>query len=245
MKNKFLLFLSMSITIIMSITSCGLKTGYLKYEGKGNEIIVTEKIKEFMKENESPSIVLKVPKTEQKSTESDLNNYIYSAIEKELALAGFNVKDRGLYNEIVGKADAIDYNELKKLTKTDLILELVNIDREIKYVTNVLYTQDGEERYYEDYHFDRYGAVIEFKITIIENNQYGGSYTFNYNPCENINKDKCICQVGYKKLPNKAYPHLNMCNVDNEIEKYDLVERNVLEEFVRDGVKKMIAEIKK
>ena len=30
-------------------TSCGLKTGYLKYEGKSDEIIVTKKIKEFMK----------------------------------------------------------------------------------------------------------------------------------------------------------------------------------------------------
>ena len=124
MKNKNFLIGLFLLTIFN--TSC-LKTGYLKYQKKPDEIVTGTKIKEFIKNNPNPSIVLKVPNTENKSTQSDPNNYIYSTIEKELTKAGFNVKDRGLFNEIVSKADAINYNDLKKLTGTDLILDHYNL----------------------------------------------------------------------------------------------------------------------
>ena len=237
MRNKILLF----IILFSFLTSSCLKTGYLKFDGKKDEIIASQKIKDFMKKNQNPSIVLRVPNCENKSTQSDPNSYIYSAIEKELMIGGFNVKDRGLFNEVVRQANSLDYEEIKNLTGTDLILELIRVDIAIKHETNTIYTEKNEERVYKNSRLRRVGAAIEFKITIIENNDYGGSYSFYYTPCGWDSKNDCSCQIGYKR--RKVYPHINMCEIDKN-RSYEAIEKNVMEEFVRDGVKRVINEIR-
>lgn len=237
-RKSFLLFLAV---ITLLTTSC-LKTGYLKYDGKKNEIIASQKIKEFMQKNPSPSIVLRVPKAELLSTQADPNGYIYSAIEKELMIAGFNVKDRGLFNEIVGKASGITYQELKKLTGTDLILELVRADLAVEHETNRIYSKLNEEVVFKNAKIVRNGAAIEFKITIIENNDYGGSYSFYYTPCPKSENNDCSCQIGYKG--SKVYTNLNLCK-DENYDGYEKIDKDILEEFVREGVKKVIAEIRR
>lgn len=102
---------------ILLLSSCGLQKGYLIFTGKQNEIIATQTIKDYIKSNTTPSIVLKAPNSEKKTTQSDPNSYIYNAIEKELLLAGFDVKDRGLFNEVISKSKEIDYNEIFKKSK--------------------------------------------------------------------------------------------------------------------------------
>lgn len=229
------------------LTSCGLQKGYVLFNSKQNEIIATPMIKEYMKMHPSPAIVLKAPNSENKSTQADPNSYIYNAIEKELLLAGFDVKDRGLFNEVVSKSKEINYTELKKLSGTELILELVQVSTNIEYGTNKYYRKDGTEIIRKDYTFKKYGAVIEFKMTLIEKNQYAGSYSFNYTPCEKVDKSNCDCEVAYKILPAKIYPFLSFCRGANNSQKgaFEYVSQNTMETFVRDGVKQMIAEIKK
>ena len=244
MKNSKL-FLSCLVTILLA-TSC-LQKGYVLFKNKPNEIIATPMIKEYLKKQPNPAIVLKAPNTENKSTQADPNSYIYNAIEKELLLAGFDVKDRGLYNEVVNKSKEINYDDLKKLTQTDLILELVQVSTNIEHGTNMYYRKDGTEKIRKDHTFRKYGAVIEFKLTLIENNQYAGSYSFNYTPCDKIDKNNCECEVAYKVLPPKFYPNLSFCRgqKNSSNSSYEYVSQNTMEEFVRNGVKLMINEIKK
>ena len=61
---------------------------------------------------------------------------IYNAIEKELLKENYSVRDRGLFNELLSKAQTTDYSKIKELTNTDIILEVVNIDPSVVYTTN-------------------------------------------------------------------------------------------------------------
>ncbi|MBS1738517.1 MAG: hypothetical protein JSS98_18195 [Bacteroidetes bacterium] len=237
----------LTVIAILVMTSCALQKGHIQFNSKPNEVIATPMIKEYMKLHPHPAIVLKAPNSENKSTQADPNSYIYNTIEKELLLAGFDVKDRGLFNEVVSKSNEINYVELKKLTGTELILELVQVSRSIEYGTNKYYGKDGTERTSNNYTFKKYGAVIEFKMTLIEKNQYAGSYSFNYTPCGKVDKSNCDCEVAYKVVPAKIYPHLSSCGGNKSSQKmaYEYVSQNIMEELVRNGVRQMIAEIKK
>lgn len=235
--------------LIVSTLLCGcLQKGYVKYTNKVDEVIATQMIKDYIKENPNPSIVLKVPVSENRITQSDPNSYMYNAIEKELLNGGFDVKDRSLFNEVIGKSKEINYSEIQKLTGTDLILELVHSSTKEVFTTNRYYRTDGSERISTENTFDKYGAVIEFKLTLIEKNQYAGSYLFNYVPCTDIKQD-CECEVAYKTFPRKEYLYLSFCNQPQNTEGEEIkpfeVSPDVMGEFVRNGVKQMVAEIRK
>ncbi|MBK8806428.1 MAG: hypothetical protein IPO21_07225 [Bacteroidales bacterium] len=232
------------LTSFLLFSSCVLKKGNLLLTEKENEIIATQSIKDYMKLFSNPSIVLKAPNSENKTTQADPNSYIYNAIEKELLIAGFDVKDRGLFNEVVGKSKEINYEEIRTLTGTDLILELVNVSTKLEFVTNKYYKADGRESI-APYTYKVYGAVIEFKLIIIQNNQYAGSYLFYYTPCSKITED-CGCKVLYKDFPSKVYPYLNPCTIDMSPNRtsFEYVSQDAMVEFVRNGVKQMINEIK-
>ena len=89
----------------------------------------------FLKNNKNPTIVLRVPNSissvvsENKSMQGSSN--IYNAIEKELFKAGFAVRDRALFEQVLDKnygkdisVGKVDYSKINELTETDLILEL-------------------------------------------------------------------------------------------------------------------------
>ena len=137
--TNIFLFISLSLLFF----SCVLQKGTLQYEGKKDEIIATETIKDYMAKNKNPSVVLRVPHVEENATKSDPNDYIYNAIEKELIIAGFDVKDRGLFSEVMKKKnESVNYAEINELTGTDLILELVKIDRQVEHTTNKIITKE-------------------------------------------------------------------------------------------------------
>jgi len=236
-----------SITIlfftIILFSSCALQTGYIQFEGKADEIISSQKIKDFMAQNSNPTIVLRVPFTEERTTQSEPNSYIFNAIEKELVLGGFNLKDRGLFNEVVDKASDIDYKELRELTGTDLLLELVRFETNIKHSTNRIFDKHGVSITVDNATINRPGAAIEFKLILLENNEYGGNYSFYYTPCKGIYQD-CECFIGYKMSPKRVYPHINMCKSEGKNFAFERIEQDVLENFIRSGVKHMIDEIK-
>ena len=245
----------LTVFFVLLINSCGLKRGYLKFDNRNDELIATEKIKDFIKQNPQPSIVLRVPISEKNATDADQNSYIYTAIEKELVLAGFVLRDRGLFNEVVSSQAALNYSKIVELTNTDLILELVKVDTKIPFKTNKAYKKDGTEVILKKLSYTRLGASIEFKLILVKSNEYGGSYSFTYAPCTEKN-DNCYCQVPYK-TSNKFYPDykLNWCTIDNKGKDkkklndatptaYETIPQNEFEIFVRNGVKKVIGSIK-
>lgn len=244
MKKTFLK-IGFSPILFLLLSCSSLQMGLIRFEGKQDEIIATNKIVEFIKNNPNPSIVLRVPNTEKQATQSDPNGYIYNAIEKELVLANFNVKDRGLFNEVVNKSSGIDYTKIKEITGTELILELVRVQPNVEYSTNRVYTKTGETKIFNNHIIKRAGAAIEFKLIIVENNDYGGSYSFYYTPCSESSTPDCTSYIGYKNFPNKVYPNINKCKSNSKLAAYETVDQNIVEEFVRNGVKRMILEIKK
>lgn len=248
---KFKVILLISVTLFIA-TSCGIKKGFLKFDKRNDEVFATSKIKEFMRKNPRPSIVLRVPNTNTDALQSDQNSYIYTAIEKELLKADFDLKDRGLFNQVVNSQQGLDYSKISQLTGTDLILELVKINPKISISTNKAYTKDGIPKLTKDFNYTRDGASIEFKIIIVKNNDFGGSYTFNYTPCQDDSYlNDCNCQVGYKKS-GKFYSDIdvNFCDENEEKPKkkeqssYQTIPQDLFESFVREGVKKVIASIK-
>jgi hypothetical protein len=235
----------LAIFCLLVCTSCNLQKGYIQFnEQNKDEIISSNAIKEHLKEHPNASIVLKAPDVGNRVTESEDNSYIYNAIEKELLLGGFDVKDRGLFNEVINKSKEINYSEIKRITGTDLILELVQIDVDRIYKTNTFFDVKGNEIVEPGVNFKKRGVVVEFKITIIEGNVYGGSYLFYYTPCKEKTSD-CACEVVYKPMPQTVYLNRSFCNnPDVKTNGYKIVPKDQATNFIRDVVKKMIKEIK-
>jgi hypothetical protein len=146
------------------------------------------------------SIVLRVPGQITKVLEEDkfAYNSIYNTVEKEIAKAGFTVRDRGLFQQVLENT-TVDYSKIKELTGTDLILELVGYEK-IKYPVPSYIDQDGNEKATKagltisrekdftitgEKDFTITGAKAEFKIISVKENDFVGSYIFYSTPCTN------------------------------------------------------------
>src|ERR1019366_902582 len=132
MNNKLVLF-----CIIILFINCSPVSKVVKYPSRQDDIFANSNLKSFFKATRAPSIVLKVPNSTDKATSNSVNindnALLYNAIEKELLKEDFSVRDRGLFNELLSKSQTSDYSKIKELTNTDIILEVVNIDRSVLY----------------------------------------------------------------------------------------------------------------
>ena len=108
------------------------------------------------------------------------NSTVYGTIEKELAKAGFTVRDRQLFSKVIDQG-SLDYSKIGFLTETDLILELVRF-QEQKYSRDQYTTEDGESRQ-TPLPMSFTGALIEFKLTGVKENDIVATMTFHSSPC--------------------------------------------------------------
>jgi hypothetical protein len=233
-KNRILLIL----TLLLILTSCQQK-GYVLFMEKQNEIINTQDLKNFLNTHKNPSIVLRVPNISSAIVESEYNRMIYNTIEKELLNSGFNVRDRTMFSEVLKKKSDLSYDEIYKITKTDLILELTHINTAVEFTTNRIYTIDNQEKVYNYYSVTRLGATIQFKIILLSVNKLVGSYTFNYTPCTS-NSGDCRCAIAYK--PTSLNQYYNYCK-NNEKIAYETIDYNEMNEFVKLGIREFINQI--
>lgn len=229
---KLLIVLLFSI----SITSCS-STKILKFDKQQDDIFTTPTLTKFLDGNKNPKVVLRVSDASTTVTENENNDYLYNAIENQLLASGFVVRDRQLFNQIIGNDDNnIDYEKLKQKSDTDLIIELTKIDPKIMYSTNKYYTKDGEEKVERSEDHIDYGASVEFKVILIESNEFAGIYKFNYTPCT----EGCVLSKSMKEkmeeIREKRF---------EEEEAYEGVEQNELENFIKDATKKLVAEMRK
>lgn len=171
--------------------ACGSYTTMIKYQKQPDDVYANSNLKEYLKNNNSPKIVLRVPNSSDRATSNTINstnnNVFYNAIEKELLKEGFNVRDRGLFNEIMDKSKSADYTKLGEETDTDLILEVVNLNTDVAYTTNKLTMVNNGNRS-ENYQignidYKKSGASIEFRLIMVKNNEIAGNYKYNYTPC--------------------------------------------------------------
>jgi hypothetical protein len=232
---KFKLFLSIIACAALTLTSCS-STKTIKFSAKDNNVYTTDNLKNFLEKNKNPKVVLRVPNTSNSTTDQDNIDYLYNSIENQLLASGFIVRDRQLFNQILGNdSNNIDYDKIKEKSDTDLIIELTKLDPKILYKTNTYYDKKNTEKT-EDYgSYERYGAAVEFKIVSIKNNEYAGMYKFNYTPCI----DGCVISKSFKDL-KKEFKELKKKGE----EPYEGVEKDILEDFIKGATKQLVNEMR-
>jgi len=232
------------LLIIPFVLSCS-STKTVKFSQEPDEIIKTESLKEFLSKSKNPKVVLRVPQNTYTVTDSEKNevnqsenkDYLYNAIENQLLSSGFVVRDRQLFNQIIGNNDNnIDYQKLKDKSDTELIIELTKLDSKIIYETNKYYDKNNVEKVNDYGTRKEYGASVEFKIVLINSNEFAGVYKFNYTPCV----QGCVISKSIKDI-NKE----NKMFKKNGTKPYEGVERNVLEDFIKGATRKLVYEMRK
>jgi hypothetical protein len=232
MKKIFIAVLLSSVILNFSCSSS--KT--LRFSKKADEIVTTESLKNFLNNTKNPKVVLRVNDASYTVTEGENIDYLYNAIENQLLSSGFVVRDRQLFNQIIGNDDNnIDYQKLKDKSDTDLIIELTKLDPKIEYETNKYFDNNNDEKVDKYSKRKRYGASVEFKIVLINSNEFAGVYKFNYTPCV----EGCVLSKSLKDLKKESKLFKK-----KGIKPYEGVEKDVLEEFIRDATKKLVAEMR-
>ena len=228
--------------ILLFLSSCS-STKILKFSQKQDDIVKTETLKDFLSNNKNPKVVLRIPQTTFTVTDSENKNataenydYLYNAIENQLLASGFVVRDRQLFNQIIGNDDNnIDYKKLKEKSDTELIIELTKLDPKILYETNKFYDKSDHQKVDKYHKYKEYGASVEFKIVLINSNEFAGVYRFNYTPCV----EGCIISKSFKDLKKEM-----KLNKRKGIKSYEGVEKDVLEDFIKDATKKLVTQMR-
>src|SRR5690606_19518150 len=231
MKNISLIL----IVLLLIMTSCS-SSKSIRFSKKSDDIVKTESLKNFLAINKNPKVVLRVNEASYTVTENENIDYLYNAIENQLLASGFVVRDRQLFNQIIGNKDNnIDYEVLKNKSDTDLIIELTKLDPKIRYSTNKYYNKNSDEKIEQSYVHERFGASVEFKVVLIKTNEFAGVYKFNYTPCT----DGCIIKKSMTEL-NKERREREK----NGPKGYEGVEKDELEIFIKDATQHLVEEMR-
>ena len=223
------------VLLFSFFTSClQMQKGIVTFSEASPEVFTKLSLRKFFQSNPNPKIVLRVPQSAKDATSEEFfsQSDVYNAIEKELLKSGFNVRDRGLFNEVLKKPTTTDYSKIHDLTDTDIILELVSLRTDVEYNTNKYVTpKKGTKRKLSSGGITLYGASAEFKIILIKSNEVAGSYQFNYAPCTQgcgyyINEQGNV----FKRSKGKMA----------EIPSYEFVETDFLVEFMSESTKELI-----
>lgn len=231
MRTIFLL-----ISLIL-FTNCQ-TTKSIRFSQKENEIVTNQNLKTFLANTKNPKIVLRVPYTSKEVTENDKNTYLYNAIEHEFLKNGFIVRDRQLFNQIIANSENnLNYEVLKQKSDTELIIELSQLRDDIIYETNQYYDGNNKIKVEKDIFHKKAGAMVEFKVIIVKNNEYAGVYKFHYSPCS---VEPCVISLSIKD-----YEKLRKAQSKSEPIPVEIVNNDVMEDFIRRATQQLINEMRK
>ncbi len=233
--------------------------GVFKLSPEKDETVKNSGKLEFLKNATNPTIVLRVPNASRQVLEEDrnlktaknndgtnnLNDInVYNVIEKELLKGGFTVRDRALFEKVLGDKSVNDYSRIKELTETDLILELSSIQY-VKYPLNsfLYYSQkrkksDVENRMSCNNYFNIYGLKLEFRLIKVKENDFIGSFTYNYTPCTDY---PCNYSINVSEANACSSPFLVQGNVSYSDTR--LISQSEVEKFVKTSAQKLVDEI--
>ena len=154
--------------------------------------VTQQALQDFMRSEERPSIVLRVPSPQLRVTESQGPqgevewNQGYNLIERELVRAGFTVRDRALLEAVLRSNQDLDYSVIQQKIDAQLILEITGI-----FVTS--YNNDQYRRVAEPNGigilngvFYLEGWQFECRAILVESGEVGGIYTIHVAPRENV-----------------------------------------------------------
>jgi hypothetical protein len=232
LNSLFLLLLLLAINFSCSSS----KT--VRFTEKQDDIVKTESLKSFLDETKNPKVVLRVSDASYTVTEDENVDYLFNAIENQLLSSGFVVRDRQLFNQIIGNDDnTIDYEVLKNKSDTDLIIELIKLDPKVIYKTNKYYDKNNAEKVEKDIEsYKWYGASVEFKVVLIKSNEFAGVYKFNYTPCI----EGCMIKKSLKELEKER-----KLKEEEDKKGYEGVEKDELELFIKRATIHLVEEMRK
>lgn len=221
------------LLIIPMMFGCS-STKTLKFSHRPPDVTTTPSLKIFLANNFPPKVVLRVNKTSQSLTDNENNDRLYTLIDNRLLSNGFIVRDRQLFNQIIGNQENnVDYQKLKDKTDTDLIIELTKLETNILYETNKYYTKKGKEQVEKSETYQRAGASVEFKIILINSNELAGLYKFYWVPCDEMTGGCVISESSKNKKPGK-------------VQGYEIVmDKEEMEAFIKEATDKLVSEMKK
>jgi predicted small lipoprotein YifL len=195
--SKHLLGISAIAITLASIFACKSKgplytPGTIKLTQKEDDVFSKNTLRQYLKSTTTPTIVLRVAsdvssKVLQEQNKGVLNNStidfnaVYNTVEKELAKSNFIVRDRALYQKVFESTNTTEYSQIKELTNTDLILEII-IQKNVPYATNK-YIDSKDRQKMTQTPIKLNGSKVEFKIIHVKSNDLVGSYTFFNTPC--------------------------------------------------------------
>ena len=234
--------------------------GVFKISPEKDEVVKNANKLEFLKTSTNPTIVLRVPNAtravleEDKNIKTPKNNdgtnnlndiNVYNVIEKELLKGGFTVRDRALFEKVLGDKSVNDYSKIKELTETDMILELSSIEY-VKYPINffTFFTHTKRKGNIENRldcsnYFNLYGLKLEFRLIKVKENDFIGAFTYNYNPCDD---NPCNYNINVNPTNNGcSVPYLEQGNV--VVSGTNLISQEEIERFVKLSTQKMVKEI--
>lgn len=229
-----------SIIISIIFISCS-STKIIEFSEKPDDIHTTESLRKFLNINKNPKVVLRVSNSVLQETKNlrdeDSYDYLYNIIENQLLKSGFQVRDRQLFEQITGNdLNTLDYENIKTKSDTELIIEISRFEPDVLYKTNVYTNKKGKSKVEEHGNYEKYGAIVEFKIVLITKNEFAGSYSFNYTPCTS----GCVIEQSISDR-NKQLKKMRKKGV----EPYRGTERDELEEFMIDASNKLVIEMRK
>ena len=261
------------LAALLIVAGCS-QRAFVRFKQKPAELNSSDALTQIMLVNKSPKIVLRVPNTRNGVTNSQAENQpvrtgqrrilkahrsdvdtrdipltdlydvtaLYNAIEKQLFKEGFSVRDRALFNQVL---PSDSYAKIGTLTNTDLILELVSIERPVGYNTNMCYVmRDGAEvptTMRQNYQMSG-GVSVEFKLVSIKANEVVGNYRIHYTPCtDNSCRGYYKKSIGFRqsfwKLPGELNPQPRS---RKKVGTYEIIDQNALELFMADATHQLV-----
>ncbi|HET8865551.1 MAG TPA: hypothetical protein VFM80_07620 [Gracilimonas sp.] len=171
-------------------------------------------------------------------TEDGTLSPIFNTIEKELLKADFVVRDRAVFNRISESGSQTSYSKLSEQTDTDLILELVDFDTEVPFTTNAYFSDEKKETFRGNNSITYYGANAEFRVVLLKDNEFAGSYSFTYAPCE------LGCPIKINTTTYEAYAIVEREEEEPNDDPFQYISKSELELFMKNATQKLIQEIK-
>jgi len=230
------LFSSCGYTAIVSV----------KFEKKQNDVFTKQTLTDYLNKINTPEIILRVPDNvqtvlQQNNQDKDVASSYYYIIEKELIKSGFIVRDRALYAEVLKENKTLDYAEIGRVTKTNLILELVDISYPV-FRTNIYTNPRGVEKVWTDGYIERKGLRIEYKIILVEENDFAGAYEFIYTPCSSEEGCKYVLEVlSWFQNSRKIFKPYQQRDA---VKGFQAVSSDVVEYFFKSSIQQLVREIK-
>ena len=181
---KKLFIPTITILLVGFLVSCSPKYVTIAFHASGDEKYETPALRSYFSKNTKPIIMLRTPFGGEADilNNSGFTKSFYSNLEKSFLEKGFTVRDRSLFERILAQSQYTDYSKMTELTGTDIIIEIVGIEK-TTYYTREVTTNNGKKIRIGDCNFGGFdGYRIEIKVVLIKDNTLAGTYIFNYAP---------------------------------------------------------------